>query len=93
MTIIRLLLRHPVMASMRLALRLKSLSDKPSSTSVTSELATVLSLYNSFGLKDARRKRGTDYSMRMKGDVKDRILSFTLCPPDKHKGFQAIDEG
>lgn len=66
---------------MILALRLKFRSDKPSSTSVTSELATVLSLYNSFGLKDARRKRGTDYSMRMKGDVKDRILSFTLCPP------------
>ena len=49
------------MASMRLALRLKSLSDEPSSTSVTSELSKVLSLYNSFGLNDARRKRGADY--------------------------------
>ena len=46
------------MASMRLALRLKSLSDEPSATS---ELAKVLSLYNSFGLNDARRKRGADY--------------------------------
>ena len=68
MTIIRLLLRHPVMASMRLALRLKSLSDKPSSTSVTSELAKVLSLSHSFGLNDARSKCGADYPMRMKGD-------------------------
>lgn len=61
---IRLLLRHPVKASMRL----NSFLVKPSSTSVTSELAKVLSLYNSFGLKDARRKHGADYSMRMKGD-------------------------
>lgn len=44
MTIIRLLLRHSVKASMRLALRLKSLLDKPSSTSMTSELARVQSL-------------------------------------------------
>ena len=49
------------MASMRLALRLKSLLGKPSSTSVTSELAKVLSLYNSFGLNDARSKCGADY--------------------------------
>jgi len=49
-------------------MRLNSFLVKPSSTSVTSELAKVLSLYNSFGLKDARRKRGADYSMRMKGD-------------------------
>ena len=65
---IRLQLRHPVKASMRLALRLNSFLVKPSSTSVTSELAKVLSLYNSFGLKDARRKCGADYSMRVKGD-------------------------
>lgn len=61
MTIIRLLLRHPVMASMILALRLNSLSDKPSPTSVTSELAKVLFLYNSSGLNNARDKRGAAY--------------------------------
>lgn len=44
MTIIRLLLRHPVKASMRLALRLKSLLGKPSSTSMTSELGTGSSI-------------------------------------------------
>lgn len=44
MVIICLLLRHPVKASMMLALRLKSLLDKPSSTSMTSELARVQSL-------------------------------------------------
>ena len=53
---------------MMLALRLKIRLDKPSSTSVTSELAKVLSLYNSFGLNDARRKRGAAYPMRMKGE-------------------------
>ena len=42
--IICLLVRHPVKASMMLALRLKSLLDKPSSTSMTSELARVQSL-------------------------------------------------
>lgn len=42
--IICLLLRHPVKVSMMLALRLKSLLDKPSSTSMTSELARVQSL-------------------------------------------------
>lgn len=68
MTIIRLLLRHPVKASMRLALRLKSLLGKPSSTSMTSELAKVLSLYNSSRLNNASYKCGAAYPMRMKGD-------------------------
>ena len=65
------------MASMRLALRLKSLSDEPSSTS---ELAKVLSLYNSFGLNDARRKRGADYSMRMEGDEGWNLILHPLNP-------------
>ena len=46
---------------MKLALRLKSLSDEPSSTSVTSEVAKVLFLYNSSGLNNARDKRGAAY--------------------------------
>ena len=49
------------MASMILALRLNSLSGKPSPTSVTSELAKVLFLYNSSGLNNARDKRGAAY--------------------------------
>lgn len=56
------------MASVKLALRLKSLSDEPSSTSVTSGLAKVLSLYNSFGLNNASYKRIAAYPMRMKGE-------------------------
>ena len=46
---------------MMLALRLKIRLDKPSSTSMTSELAKVLSLYNSSGLNNASYKRGAAY--------------------------------